>query len=120
MNGMQKIYLLIPLLPLIAAVIVGLFGRMLPRASAHWLTIAGVAASFGLSAYVFADVLQGHMFNGAVYTWLTSGATSFEVGFLIDKLSAVMMLVVTFISLMVHIYTVGYICLLYTSDAADE
>src|SRR5665647_2991951 len=108
MNGMQKIYLLIPLLPLIAAVIVGLFGRMLPRASAHWLTIAGVAASFGLSAYVFADVLQGHMFNGAVYTWLTSGATSFEVGFLIDKLSAVMMLVVTFISLMVHIYTVGY------------
>ena len=108
MNGMQKIYLLIPLLPLIAAVIVGLFGRRLPRASAHWLTIAGVAASFGLSAYVFADVLQGHMFNGAVYTWLTSGATSFEVGFLIDKLSAVMMLVVTFISLMVHIYTVGY------------
>ena len=108
MNGMQKIYLLIPLLPLIAAIIVGLFGRMLPRASAHWLTIAGVAASFGLSAYVFADVLQGHMFNGAVYTWLTSGATSFEVGFLIDKLSAVMMLVVTFISLMVHIYTVGY------------
>jgi len=108
MTEMQKIYLLIPLLPLIAAIIVGLFGRILPRASAHWLTIAGVAASFGLSAYVFADVLQGHMFNGAVYTWLTSGATNFEVGFLIDKLSAVMMLVVTFISLMVHIYTVGY------------
>ena len=108
MTEMQKIYLLIPMLPLLAAVIVGLFGRKLPRASAHWLTITGVAASFGLSAYVFADVLQGHMFNGAVYTWLTSGGTSFEVGFLIDKLSAVMMLVVTFISFMVHIYTVGY------------
>ena len=86
MTEMQKIYLLIPMLPLLAAIIVGLFGRKLPRASAHWLTIAGVAASFGLSAYVFADVLRGHTFNGAVYTWLTSGATSFEIGFLIDKI----------------------------------
>ncbi len=108
MTAMQKIYLLIPLLPLLAAVIVGLFGRMLPRASAHWLTIAGVAASCVLSFYVFADVLHGHVFNGTVYTWLTSGGTSIEVGFLIDKLTAVMMVVVTFISLMVHIYTIGY------------
>ena len=108
MTAMQKIYLLIPLLPLFAAIVVGLFGRMLPRAAAHWLTIAGVAASFGLSAYVFVDVLHGHFFNGTVYTWLTSGGTSFEVGFLIDKLTAVMMVVVTFISLMVHIYTIGY------------
>src|SRR5689334_24028684 len=108
MTAMQKIYLLIPLLPLIAAVIVGLFGRKLPRASAHWLTIAGVAASFALSVCVFTDVLHGHLFNGTVYTWLTSGGTSFEVGFLIDKLTAVMMVVVTFVSLMVHIYTIGY------------
>jgi NADH-quinone oxidoreductase subunit L len=104
----MQIYLLIPLLPLLAAVIVGLFGRSLPRATAHWLTIAGVAISFGLSVHVFFDVLHGHTFNEPVYTWLTSGNTSFEVGFLIDKLSAVMMLVVTFVSLMVHIYTVGY------------
>ena len=108
MTSMQQIYLAIPLLPLLAAVIVGLFGRMLPRAAAHWLTIAGVAASFALSVCVFNDVLHGHTYNGAVYTWLTSGGISFEVGFLIDKLTAVMMLVVTFISLMVHIYTVGY------------
>lgn len=105
---MQTIYLLIPLLPLLAAVIVGLFGRCLPRASAHWITILGVAASFGLSAYVFQHALEGHVFNGAVYTWLVSGGTSFEVGFLIDKLSATMMVVVTFVSLMVHIYTIGY------------
>ncbi|MEQ1601355.1 MAG: NADH-quinone oxidoreductase subunit L [Methylophilaceae bacterium] len=104
----MQIYLLIPLLPLLAAVVVGLFGRSLPRAAAHWLTIAGVATSFGLSVHVFFDVLGGHTFNESVYTWLTSGNTSFEIGFLIDKLTAVMMLVVTFVSLMVHIYTVGY------------
>src|SRR5690606_9922455 len=108
MSAMQKIYLLIPLLPLLAAVIVGLFGRKLPRASAHWITIAGVAASFGLSAYVFADVLQGNLFNGPVYTWLISGDTTFQVGFLIDRLTAIMMVVVTFVSLMVHVYTIGY------------
>ncbi len=105
---MQQVYLATPLLPLIAAVIVGLFGRKLPRAAAHWLTIAGVAGAFAMSICVLQDVLAGHTFNGAVYTWLTSGDTSFEVGFLIDSLSAMMMVVVTFVSLMVHIYTVGY------------
>ena len=105
---MQTIYLLIPMLPLIAAAIVGLFGRQLPRASAHWITILGVGASFALSAYVFMHALEGHVFNGAVYTWLVSGGSAFEVGFLIDKLSATMMVVVTFVSLMVHIYTIGY------------
>jgi NADH-quinone oxidoreductase subunit L len=108
MTDMQTIYLLIPLLPLVAAAIVGLFGRMLPRAAAHWLTIAGVAGAFALSVVVFNDVMQGRVFNGTVYTWLTSGDTSFEVGFLIDRLTAVMMLVVTFVSLMVHVYTIGY------------
>ena len=105
---MQKIYLLIPLLPLLAAVMVGLLGRRLPRAAAHIATISAVAASFGLSVYVLLDVLAGHVYNGAVYTWLSSGGTNFEVGFLIDSLSAVMMVVVTFVSLMVHIYTIGY------------
>jgi NADH-quinone oxidoreductase subunit L len=108
MTDMQTIYLLIPLLPLVAAAIVGLFGRMLPRAAAHWLTIAGVAGAFALSVVVFNDVMQGRVFNGTVYTWLTSGDTGFEVGFLIDRLTAVMMLVVTFVSLMVHVYTIGY------------
>jgi NADH-quinone oxidoreductase subunit L len=108
MTEMQKIYLLIPLLPLFAAALVGLFGRQLPRAAAHWITIPAVAAAFGLSAYVLIDVLQGRLFNGTVYTWLTSGDTSFEVGFLIDQLSATMMVIVTFVSLMVHVYTIGY------------
>ncbi|GBG14047.1 NADH-quinone oxidoreductase subunit L [Novimethylophilus kurashikiensis] len=108
MNEMQNIYLAIPLLPLIAAAVVGLFGRFLPRAAAHVLTIAGVGAAFVLSALVFKDVLAGHTFNGPVYTWLTSGNTSFEVGFQIDSLSAMMMVVVTFVSLMVHVYTIGY------------
>ncbi len=108
MTQMQKIYLLIPLLPLLAAVVVGLFGRVLPRFTAHLFTITGVGASFVLSLIVFQDVLAGHVYNGAVYTWLTSGHTTFEVGFLIDSLSAMMMLVVTFVSLMVHVYTIGY------------
>lgn len=105
---MQQIYLAIPLLPLIAAAIVGLFGRKLPRATAHVITILGVGAAFVLSAIVFNDVLKGNVFNGTVYTWLKTGNISFEVGFLIDALSAMMMVVVTFVSLMVHVYTIGY------------
>lgn len=108
MMSMHSIYLLIPLLPLLAAAIVGLANHALPRSLAHVLTIAGVAGSFALSVLVFLDVLQGNTYNGTVYTWLVSGNTSFEVGFLIDQLSATMMLVVTFVSLMVHIYTIGY------------
>ena len=103
-----QLHLLIPLMPLLAAIVVGLFGRSLPRAAAHWLTIAGVYISFVLSVLVFFDVLNGRTFNEPVYTWLTSGNIHFEIGFLIDRLTAVMMLVVTFVSLMVHIYTIGY------------
>lgn len=105
---MQQIYLAIPLLPLLAAIVVGLFGKQLPRATAHILTIFGVTASFALSLYVLNDAMSGHVFNDTVYTWLKSGNVSFEVGFLIDRLSAMMMVVVTFVSLMVHIYTIGY------------
>jgi NADH-quinone oxidoreductase subunit L len=106
--SMQTIYLLIPLLPLIAAAIVGLSGKLLPRAFAHILTILGVGGAFALSVLVFLDVLKGNTYNGTVYTWLTSGDIRFEVGFLIDQLTAMMMLVVTFVSLMVHVYTIGY------------
>lgn len=105
---MKQILLLIPLLPLMAAAIVGLFRNHLPRAAAHVLTILGVAGAFALSAYVFQQTLQGFTLNETVYTWLTSGDIRFEVGFLIDNLSAMMMVVVTFVSLMVHIYTIGY------------
>jgi NADH-quinone oxidoreductase subunit L len=105
---LPNICLLIVLLPLIAAVIVGLFGNKLPRALAHWLTIAAVGTSFALSTYVLNATLDGYTFNGNLYTWLQSGDLQFNVGFLIDNLSAMMMVVVTFVSLMVHIYTIGY------------
>ena len=105
---MQQLYLLVPLAPLAGALVAGLGGRAIGRAGAHWVTIIGVAVAFFASLYIFFDVLNGNLFNGSVYTWLTSGATRFEVGFLIDRLSALMMVVVTFVSLMVHIYTIGY------------
>lgn len=105
---MQQIYLAIPLLPLLAAIVVGLFGKHLPRAAAHIITILGVGAAFVLSVIVLNDAMSGRVFNDAVYTWLKSGNITLEVGFLIDRLSAMMMVVVTFVSLMVHIYTIGY------------
>ncbi|MDP3308596.1 NADH-quinone oxidoreductase subunit L [Methylotenera sp.] len=105
---MQQIYLAIPLLPLLAAIIVGLFGQQLPRAAAHILTILGVGASFALSLYVLKDAMVSAPYNETVYSWLKSGNFTFEIGFLIDRLSAMMMVVVTFVSLMVHIYTIGY------------
>jgi NADH-quinone oxidoreductase subunit L len=105
---MQQIYLAIPLLPLLASIIVGLFGKQLPRAAAHIMTILGVGASFSLSLYVLNDTMTAAPYNETVYSWLKSGNFSFEIGFLIDRLSAMMMVVVTFVSLMVHIYTIGY------------
>jgi NADH-quinone oxidoreductase subunit L len=105
---MQQIYLAIPILPLLAAAVVGLFGKFLPRAAAHVLTILGVALSFALSVYVLNHAMHSAPYNETVYSWLKTGNFSFEIGFLIDNLSAMMMVVVTFVSLMVHIYTVGY------------
>lgn len=105
---MQQIYLAIPILPLLAAAVVGLFGKYLPRAAAHVLTIAAVALSFALSAYVLNQSMHSAPYNETVYSWLKTGNLSFEIGFLIDNLSAMMMVVVTFVSLMVHVYTVGY------------
>ena len=108
MSNMQNLYLLVPLAPLLGAIAAGLFGKVLGRTWSHRITILMVAVSFIASLVIFQDVLAGHTFNGTVYQWMTSGNTSFEVGFLIDRLTVVMMLVVTFVSLMVHIYTIGY------------
>jgi NADH-quinone oxidoreductase subunit L len=105
---MKAVALLVPLAPLAGAILAGLFGRAIGRAGAHSVTILGVLASFLASCWIFADVLQGHTFNGSVYTWLTSGGVRLEIGFLIDRLTALMMVVVTFVSLMVHVYTIGY------------
>ncbi len=104
----KTLYLLVPLAPLAGAILAGLFGWAIGRRGAHTVTIAGVAVAFLASVLIFQDVLAGNTYNGPVYTWLVSGDVSFEIGFLIDRLSALMMLVVTFVSLMVHVYTIGY------------
>ena len=107
---MQSIYLTIALAPLVAAIGAGLFGRAIGRTGAHCIAIAGVAISCALSLYVLKGIVADGMgtYNGAVYTWLISDGVHVDVGFLIDRLSALMMAVVTFVSLMVHIYTIGY------------
>ncbi|MBL8515658.1 MAG: NADH-quinone oxidoreductase subunit L [Betaproteobacteria bacterium] len=105
---MKTIYLLVVLCPLAGAIGAGFFGKLLGRAFAHSITIAGVAASFILSCIVFQDVMAGNQFNGALYTWTVTEGINLEVGFLIDRLTVLMMLVVTFVSLMVHVYTIGY------------
>src|SRR5256886_10413363 len=106
--SMQQLYLLIALSPLAGAIVVGLWGAKLGRAASHWICILGVAVSFAGSGFVLRDVLAGNAFNGDIYVWMTSGNVKFAIGFLIDPLTALMMAVVTFVSLMVHIYTVGY------------
>ncbi len=105
---MKTLYLVVPLAPLVGAVIAGLAGRAIGRTGAHLVTILGVAIAFLASLVIFQDVQAGNTFNGPVYTWLTSGDLSLEIGFLIDRLTVLMMLVVTFVSLMVHVYTIGY------------
>ena len=105
---MLTIYSLIPFSCLVAAIIAGLGGRIIGRKATHRVAIAGVAISFALSVYVLFDVLKGNYFDGTLYTWGTSGFLTFQIGFLIDELSAGMAVVVTFVSLMVHIYTIGY------------
>src|SRR5205809_3011000 len=106
--NMQQLYLLVPLAPLVGAIVVGLWGPKLGRAASHWICILGVAVSFVGSGIVLFDVLAGNVFNGDIYVWMTSGDVKFAIGFLIDPLTALMITVVSFVSLMVHIYTIGY------------
>ena len=107
---MEKIYLAIVLAPLLGAILAGLFGKVIGRSGAHWVTILGVATSFVLSVFVFKHlVIDGaEPFNGTVYTWMLSDGIHMEIGFLVDRLTTLMLLVVTFVSLMVHVYTIGY------------
>ncbi|WP_299451699.1 NADH-quinone oxidoreductase subunit L [uncultured Pigmentiphaga sp.] len=111
--SVPKLYLLIAFAPLVGSIIAGLFGtgflgRWVSRAGAHWATILGVLVSAVGSVIVLNDVLAGNTFNGALYTWSAIGGVKLEIGFMIDTLSAMMMVVVTSVSLMVHIYTIGY------------
>ncbi len=108
--SLKTILVLIPLLPLLAAAVAGLLRKPIGRAGAHWVTILGVAVSFFLSAYVlYLQMFAGQQtVNLTVYTWMLSDGIRFEVGFLVDHLTALMMTVVSFVSFMVHIYTIGY------------
>jgi NADH-quinone oxidoreductase subunit L len=108
-----NLLLAIPLAPLAGAVIAGLFGTkffgdMVGRKTSHTVTILGVLIALVLSVMTLQEVLGGASFNATVYNWMTVGSLKMEVGFQIDALSAMMMCVVTFVSLMVHIYTIGY------------
>jgi NADH-quinone oxidoreductase subunit L len=108
--SLQQVCLAIVLAPLGAAVVAGLLGRQIGRVAAHTLCIAGVAVSFALSAWVLRALLADGVapFDVTIYTWAVSDGMRMEVGFLIDNLSALMMTVVSFVSLMVHVYTIGY------------
>ena len=107
---MHGIHLTIVLAPLAAAIIAGLFGHRIGRAGAHWITILAVGLSFVLSVVVLKHLYLdgGQAENYSLYTWAVSEGLRMEVGFLIDRLTVLMMVVVTFVSWMVHIYTIGY------------
>src|SRR5450631_448185 len=105
---MVQLYLLVALAPLVGAIVVGLWGLRLGRPVSHWICIVGVTISTVGSAFILRDVLAGNAYNSDIYVWMTSGGIKFAVGFLIDPLTALMLVVVTFVSLMVHIYTIGY------------
>ena len=107
---METIYLAIVLAPLAGAVIAGLFGGVIGRSGAHWVTIIGVGISSILSMLAYKHIIWdgGAIFNQTIYTWLSVGSLEFNVGFLVDELSVSMMVVVTFVSWMIHIYTIGY------------
>ena len=106
--------LMVPLAPLLGSVIAGLLGtkfggNVIGRVATHTVTISGVLVAFVISLMTLKAVaLEGASFNETLYTWMVVGDLKMEIGFLVDGLTAMMMCVVTFVSLMVHVYTVGY------------
>ncbi len=107
---MENIYLTLALAPLVSAIIVGIFGYYLGKTASHSIAIFGVFISTVLSFYVFNHhiIEQNPAFNANIYQWLSFGSLSFNVGFLVDNLTALMLIIVSFVSLIVHIYTIGY------------
>lgn len=108
-----NLLLVVPMAPLVGSAISGLFGtsffgNLIGRATSHTVTILGVLIAFIISCMTLLDVMDGATFNGVIYNWMTVAGLKLEVGFLVDSLTAMMMCVVTFVSLMVHIYTIGY------------
>ncbi|MCC7489864.1 MAG: NADH-quinone oxidoreductase subunit L, partial [Gammaproteobacteria bacterium] len=110
MTVSSSVYLAIILCPLAAALLAGLAGRLIGRSGAHSVTILAVGASFVMSLMALREQLEPNAipFNQEVYTWLVTDGVRLQVGFLVDRLTALMMTVVTFVSLMVHVYTIGY------------
>ena len=105
--------LIVPLAPLVMSILVGVFGtalggNILGRKASQILAISGAFISFVVSVLVFKQTLAGATFNQTIYEWMNIGGLKMEVGFMVDNLTAMMMCAVTFVSLMVHIYTVGY------------
>ncbi|WP_374519248.1 NADH-quinone oxidoreductase subunit L [Hydrogenophaga sp.] len=105
--------LAVPLAPLVGSAIAGVLGttfggNVIGRRASHTATILGVLIAFVLSAMTLADVMGGARFNQTIYEWMVVGGLKMEIGFMVDGLTAMMMCVVTFVSLMVHIYTIGY------------
>ncbi|TNF54265.1 MAG: NADH-quinone oxidoreductase subunit L, partial [Burkholderiales bacterium] len=105
--------LAVPLAPLVGSALAGILGttfggNVIGRRASHTFTILGVLVAFILSAMTLKDVIGGARFNETIYEWMVIGGLKMEIGFLVDGLTAMMMCVVTFVSLMVHIYTIGY------------
>src|SRR5438094_1073946 len=100
-------YVLIPLLPFGAFVIIGLFGHWI-KERAHWIAVPAVAASFLLALSTFDDIAHGNPIHVTLYSWITSGSFDVSIGLYIDRLTAVMLLLVTIVSGLVHVYTIGY------------
>ena len=106
--------LVVPMAPLLGAILAGVLGttfggNVIGRRASHSLTILGVALSLVISAMTLYRVVEdGARFNETLYTWMAVGGLKMEIGFLVDGLTAMMMCVVTFVSLMVHVYTIGY------------
>jgi len=105
---MKELAVIAAFAPLLGAIVAGLGGKWVSRQGAHSVTIFSVLLAFLCSCVIFYDALQGETLNQTVYRWMTVGDTVFQIGFLVDRLTSLMMIVVTFVSLMVHVYTIGY------------
>ncbi len=105
---MPEYYIFIPFLPLAASIITLLLGKRVFREQSHWIPVIAVACSFILSLVALMEVLRGQTVDKDLYAWITSGEFKVAVGFQIDQLTAVMLIVVTTVSLLVHIYSIGY------------
>ncbi|MFT7235105.1 MAG: NADH-quinone oxidoreductase subunit L [Methylophagaceae bacterium] len=105
----ENLLLTLVIAPLLGSIIAGFFGKRIGETASHTVTILGVGIAFLLSVWVFKQVIfEGASYNARVYQWLQAGSLSIEVGFMVDSLTAMMLVVVTFVSLMVHVYTIGY------------